>query len=193
MNDSLAVRLTGATGKLLALTVTPEAHPDHRGTVRETYRQSWFPAYVPPIKQLTQSNSKPKTLRGMHLHRKQWDIWRFTSDGALVRLYDHVSGDEAFVRGDKSNVIAIPPGISHGFYTKSGCTLVYGLTEEYDGTDEFGWFPLDPQTYNIAAPIAETQMHLRFGWPRSHAGLNISERDLRAPRLEDFMAADFAR
>lgn len=182
MNDcSATTRLTGATGKLLALVRTPEAHPDHRGSVRETYRESWFPNYVPPIKQLVQSNSKPMTLRGMHLHRKQWDIWRFTSDGALVRLYDHVSGDQAFVVGDKSNVIVIPPGISHGFFTKSGCTLLYGLTEEFDGTDEFGWFPFDGLPYE-AGLLSQLML-----WPRTHEGLNISTRDMRAPGLVGFV------
>lgn len=172
----------GQSGKLLALIVRPTAHPDHRGTVRETYRASWFP-YLPAIQQLVQSNSKPKTLRGMHLHRKQWDIWRFVEDGALVRLVNHVNGDEGFIQADKDVVLAIPPGISHGFYTERGCILVYALTEEYTGTDEFGWYPFDvPEQRREGRVIAGPA----WTWPRSHDGLNISERDLRAPRLSEF-------
>lgn len=173
-------RVEGTTGNPLALVATPTAHPDSRGTVRETYRESWFPQ-VPPIRQLVQSNSKAGVLRGMHLHKVQWDVWRFVSDSALVRLYDHSTGDQAFLVGDKDTVIAIPPGISHGFYTKDGCILVYALTNEYDGTDEYGWFPfdgLDPIRHDMFLPD--------FGWPSHHYGLTISERDLRAPRLAEF-------
>ena len=34
--------------------------------------------------------------------------------------------------------------MSHGFYTPTGCTLVYLLTREYDGSDEYGWNATDP-------------------------------------------------
>lgn len=170
------------TGALLALRMTPEAHPDSRGSVRETYRESWFPE-VPPIKQLVQSNSRPRVLRGMHLHRKQWDIWRFVDGRAWVRLYDTETGDQAFVAADRDIVLAIPPGISHGFYTLNGCVLVYALTNEYDGTDEYGWYPFDG--------LPEDQSYMKFdvnldGWPTAHYGLIVSERDLRAPRLVEF-------
>jgi dTDP-4-dehydrorhamnose 3,5-epimerase-like enzyme len=182
-DESSTREIRGALGTLLALREKPEAHPDSRGTVRETYRASWFPE-VPPIKQLVQSNSKANVLRGMHLHKKQWDVWRFVSDQAWVRLYDHRTGEQTFLVGDKSNVIAIPPGISHGFYTVTGCVLVYALTNEYDGTDEYGWYPFDG--------LPESEMRSRYmrtldGWPSTHYGLTVSERDLRAPSLSEFI------
>jgi dTDP-4-dehydrorhamnose 3,5-epimerase len=185
-NASLAAKssptrqVEGTTGNLLAIVATPKGHPDTRGVVRETYRESWFPT-VPPIKQLVQSVSGPKVLRGMHLHRKQWDIWRFTAGSAIVRLFDPVTTDQAMLTGDEDTVIAIPPGIAHGFYTREGATLVYALTEEYDGSDEYGFYPfdgLDQVMYDSFKPD--------FGWPTHHYGLTISERDLRAPRLVDF-------
>lgn len=148
-------------------------HPDDRGTVRETYRRSWFPQ-IPSIRQLVRSESKPMTLRGMHLHRRQWDIWHIVSGEALVRLR-YEDGSESFHRADAGSTIAIPPGVSHGFYTESGCILVYALTEEYDGTDEFGWYPFDGLTEDSHP-----------GWPRTHLGIVVSERDLRAPRLAEF-------
>ena len=171
----------GTTDRLLAIVVTPKGNPDSRGVVRETYRASWLPT-VPPVKQLVQSVSGPRVLRGMHLHRNQWDLWRFTEGRAVVRLRDIETGDEARVQGDENVVIAIPPGIAHGFYTLAGCTLVYALTNEYDGTDEFGFYPfdgLDPLMYDSFQPD--------YGWPSHHYGLTISERDLRAPRLKDFV------
>lgn len=158
-------------------------HPDLRGTVRETYRESWFPT-VRPIKQLVRSQSKPKTLRGMHLHRRQHDVWHFVDGEALVRLYSHDLGRQEFIAADDKMVIAIPPGISHGFYTEKGCVLMYALTEEYTGDDEYGWYPFDGNPLSIDEFYSTAD--LRFVWPQHHAGLILSERDLRAPRLEDF-------
>lgn len=151
-------------------------HHDERGNVRETYRASWFPM-VPPIKQMVRSKSRPRTLRGMHLHRKQWDIWHFVEGKALVRLYNHDLKENFWIEAGPGHVIAIPPGLSHGFYTENGCILTYLLTEEYvptgqPGSDEFGWVPFDGT--NDAR------------WPAIANGLRVSERDYTAPRLVDF-------
>lgn len=176
-------------GVVLALLKSTEAHPDLRGQVTETYRESWFPD-MPPIKQLVQSQSKANTLRGMHLHRRQWDCWRFTATAdttgwldysasmlVTVRLYDPTTGAQQFVSCRGKEVLAIPPGIAHGFYAPAGCTLVYALTEEYTGDDEFGFFPFD----GLDGSEGES-------WPSSHEDIRISMRDLRAPRLADFAA-----
>lgn len=148
-------------------------HGDARGNVRETYRTSWLPG-VPPVRQLVRSESKAGVLRGMHLHRRQYDIWHFVEGDAIVRLRD-TFGDEASFRADAKDVIVIPPYIAHGFYTEGGCTLLYALTEEYDGSDEYGWYPFDGIREDTHA-----------AWPGYHVGVNASERDLRAPRLADF-------
>lgn len=161
-------------GVTLAFVIDTKTHGDDRGGVTETYRESWFPM-VPPVKQLVQSVSRANVLRGMHLHRKQWDIWRFVAGEARVRLYDHTTGAQAIIDG-AGKVIAIPPGISHGFYTAEGCTLVYALTNEYDGTDEYGWF------YRDGDPV---------GWTAGKVPM-ISGRDASAPRLADFDAASIA-
>ena len=170
--------------KLRTLTI----HRDSRGNVRETFRASWFPE-VPPIKQLVRSKSKPRTVRGMHLHRKQWDIWHFVRGAALVRLFDHDAfpryaddpqriGQDFFLWMGPGQTLAIPPGISHGFYTPDGCTLLYALTEEYDGSDEFGWWFAD----------GIGQGEFADEWPRDHTGLNVSTRDMGARALAEFNA-----
>lgn len=153
-------------------------HRDNRGNVRETFRASWFPE-VPPIKQLVRSKSKPKTLRGMHLHRKQWDVWHFVRGAALVRLFDHSSGRNDFIWAGPGDTIAIPPGLSHGFYTPDGCILLYALTEEYDGTDEYGWYFADGLSTAIPPEFQEE-------WPISTEGLNVSDRDVFAANLAEF-------
>ena len=159
---------------------TLQIHRDNRGNVRETFRASWFPG-VPPIQQLVRSKSKPKTIRGMHLHRKQWDIWHFVKGFALVRTYNHDTNEQAFVWAGPGDTIAIPPGLSHGFYTPDGCILLYALTEEYDGSDEFGWHFSDGLS-------AQGVTEWRDEWPTDPTGLNISLRDLGAARLSEFRA-----
>lgn len=155
-------------------------HRDNRGNVRETFRASWFPE-VPPIQQLVRSKSKAKTVRGMHLHRKQWDVWHFVKGTALVRLYDHAARSNYFEWVDAGTTIAIPPGLSHGFYTPAGCTLMYALTEEYDGSDEYGWYFSDGVTHGPRSGFADD-------WPTVPSDLNISLRDLGAARLAEFRA-----
>lgn len=162
--------LRTADGDLLAIVVYPDAHPDLRGSVRETYRASWFPE-VPPIKQLVQSNSKAGVARGMHSHVFQWDVWRFTSDGARVVLHDPATGGTRTVPADKECVVAIPPGIAHGFWTERGCTLLYALTNEFDGSDESGFFMWDP----------DFDGNLWF--PRDAI---VSIRDMRAPSYAEW-------
>ncbi len=156
-------------------------HPDLRGSVRETYRESWLPE-VPPIKQLVRSRSLQGVLRGMHLHKKQWDVWSFVDGEAMVRLYDPLTGRNQFIQADASIIIAIPPGVAHGFWTDAGCILVYALTEEYDGTDEYGFDPfdgLDDQAGRDALTWGD--------WPNGpYHGLILSDRDRNAPRLADF-------
>src|SRR5262245_36384583 len=113
-----------------------DVHHDERGNVRETFRASWYPD-LPPIVQMVRSLSFRNTIRGMHVHREQWDVWHFAAGDALVRL------DDRLIEAYPGSTIVIPPGVAHGYYTPRGCLLIYGLTREYDGTDEYGWFPFD--------------------------------------------------
>jgi dTDP-4-dehydrorhamnose 3,5-epimerase-like enzyme len=151
-------------------------HPDSRGNVREAYRESWFPD-LPPVRQIVRSQSRPGTMRAMHAHKRQYDVWHVVSGKMQVQLYDHRDGDWQTHHLDAGHTLVIPPGVSHGFYTALGCLLTYFLTEEYDGTDEFGWDAYDP-----AFPGANA-------WPISdHLALR-SERDRNAPSLAAFKEA----
>ena len=153
---------------------TLTVHADDRGNVREAYRASWFPE-VPPIKQIVRSKSRPATLRGMHAHKRQFDIWHVVEGSMLVQTYDHRSGEHWAGELDAGSTLVIPPGVSHGFYTEEGCILTYFLTEEYDGTDEFGWW-----AYDLGFPGADL-------WPADVQ--HMSDRDSEARPLADFAAA----
>lgn len=149
-----------------------KVHHDARGSVRETFRASWDRS-VPPVVQLVHSESRPGVMRAMHAHKLQHDIWHFTEGRAFVQLYDHRTGELSSFWAKKKSTIVIPPGVSHGFYTPGGCTLIYALTREYDGTDEYEWNALDP-----LFPGAKL-------WPDPEP--TRSERDIAAPGLDRFV------
>lgn len=153
-------------------------HPDTRGNVREAYRRSWFRG-VPPVRQIVRSQSRAGVMRAMHAHKRQFDIWHFVEGQAQVQLLDHRNGEWSQYRLGPGATLVIPPGVSHGFYTPHGCTLTYFLTEEYDGSDEFGWQATDPDFPGAAA------------WDFVVEGREpiVSERDQTAPSLADFLAA----
>lgn len=151
-------------------------HADDRGNVREAYRESWFPN-VPTVKQVVRSQSRAGVMRAMHAHKRQFDIWHVVSGRMVVQLYDHRDGEWERVILDNGSTLVIPPGVSHGFFTPSGCTLTYFLTEEYDGTDEFGW-----DAYSGGWPGAA-------GWPVGPGVAIRSQRDLTSPSLEEFAKA----
>ncbi len=148
-------------------------HADDRGSVRETFRASW--ADLPPIRQVVRSESVPHTLRGMHAHRRQYDVWHFVSGTARVQTYDHRSAEHSVYDLDAGSTLIIPPGVSHGFYTATGCILVYLLTEEYDrdAPDEHEWYAFDD-------PVGA---HWFDAWPED---LYLSQRDQWSPTLEEF-------
>lgn len=151
---------------------TLQVHKDDRGNVREVWRESWG---TPPVKQMVRSFSRAGVLRGLHHHRKQWDIWTFVAGMATVQLYDpQTAWHKSIAVADASLTIIIPPGISHGFQAITDCTLLYGLTEEYTGDDEYGFQAL-------------------YGWPGAGLWLpgtdkeSLSERDKNAPPLATFL------
>lgn len=157
-----------------AATMVLAINRDERGSVREAFRASWLPG-LPPIMQIVHSESGPNVMRAMHAHKRQYDIWHFTAGEAQVQLFDPFAMPRPMVLWVKPDTtLIIPPGTAHGFYTPNGCTLTYYLTEEYDGTDEFGFYALDPK-------YPGAQM-----WASNNPVL--STRDQTAPLLAKFKA-----
>lgn len=158
----------------LARIVPLKFHPDNRGMVYETYRESW--GNVDSVRQMTASASKQGTLRGMHFHRRQTDVWTFLAGQAVIYLYDPFlnRGQRLITQGHET--IIIPPFVAHGAYSMTDTLLLYGLTNEYDNTDEYGFNFFDPKF-----PYAT---ELDAGGGVAH----ISERDINAKSLKDFLA-----
>ena len=73
---------------------------------------------------------------------------------ALVDLRADPVKDE--FRLDESESVLIPAGVAHGYVAEVDATMCYLLTEEVDGSDEFGFRWDDPAAgihWPVSAPI----------------------------------------
>jgi dTDP-4-dehydrorhamnose 3,5-epimerase len=134
-----------------------ERHADDRGSFRELWRANEFPGVT--FIQANLSSSAPGVLRGLHLHRRQDDLWVVADGRAMVALVDvrpllDRSGTSAVVETRDLGVddwVLIPTGVAHGFLALDPLQLIYFVTNEYDGSDELG-FAWDDPTLAIAWP-----------------------------------------
>ena len=127
-----------------------ERHADERGSFRELWRAAAFPdqGFV----QANLSSSAAGVLRGLHLHRRQDDLWIVGSGRAFVALVDvrpplDGSGPSAIVETSElaaDDWVLIPTGVAHGFLALDPLELIYLVTNEYDGSDELGFAWDDP-------------------------------------------------
>lgn len=172
-------------------------HGDSRGAFRELWRASAFPSMTgtdtgapagtePRFVQANLSSSAAGVLRGLHYHRRQLDYWTVASGRALVALVDVrpvVDGRGAAVVETRELVadewVVIPTGVAHGFLALEPLELVYLVTNEFDGSDEFGFAWDDPA---VGVP-----------WPSIPAMPDgrpiLSERDRSNPSLADLVAS----
>ena len=95
-------------------------------------------------------------MRGLHLHRRQDDLWIVGEGRAFVALVDvrpALAGDGPAVvetrELDADDWVYIPTGVAHGFLALEPLQLVYAVTNEYDGSDELGFAWDDP---TVAVP-----------------------------------------
>lgn len=158
-------------------------HGDTRGSFRELWRAGQFPAAT--FVQANLSTSAAGVLRGLHLHRRQDDLWVVAEGRALVALVDvrpALAGTGPAVVETRELAadgwVYIPTGVAHGFLAVEPLQLVYLVTNEYDGSDELGFAWDDPA---VAVP-----------WPALEATSDgrpiLSDRDLTNPPLADLVA-----
>jgi dTDP-4-dehydrorhamnose 3,5-epimerase len=160
-------------------------HADSRGSFSEAWRETWMPELAPRRDQITMrqanlSRSLPRVLRGMHVHERQCDLW-IVIDGkpfiAIVDIRAVIKGEGPVqvetVTAVPGDAFFLPEGVAHGFYAPDETTLLYLVTNEYDGRDEHGFAWNDPA---IGIP-----------WP--DAAPIVSDRDAAAPPLADLLKA----
>lgn len=182
-----ATALVGASIERIA------RHGDSRGSFREVWRATWYAGIDPtwtgrPDAAFTQANvslSATGVLRGLHLHKRQLDHWVILEGRVLVALVDVrpmlAGAERPLVEThdlDADHRIGIPAGVAHGFLALEPLTLLYLVTNEYDGTDELG-FAWDDPLAAVPWPAA----------PGSPDGAPIlSDRDRSNPSLTELVA-----
>ena len=158
-------------------------HADERGAFRELWRAQAFPG-----RQFVQANlstSAAGVLRGLHLHRRQDDLWIVTAGRAFVALVDvrpmlDGSAPAPIVETRElpaDDWVAIPTGVAHGFLALEPLELVYLVTNEYDGSDELG-FAWDDSAVAVPWPVLRATPD---GRPI------LSDRDRSNPTLADLV------
>ena len=158
------------------------SHPDERGTFAEVWRETWTTPFGGPMRQANLSRSSPGVLRGLHLHRRQADLWVVLEGHPFIALVDvrpalDGSGGPVVqtVDGAPGEAFYLPAGVAHGLYARDPIALLYLVTNEYDGNDEltFRWDdtqaavpwpeqdPILSRRDASAASLAELIDHLR--------------------------------
>ncbi len=172
-------------------------HVDARGSFRELWRASAYPADGIPADlagsdgsrfvQANLSTSAAGVLRGLHYHRRQLDRWIVASGQAFVALVDVrpvTAGTGRAVVETRilaaDDWVEIPAGVAHGFLAVEPLELVYLVTSEFDASDELG-FAWDDPAVGVAWPL-----------PIRATGDGrpiVSERDRTNPPLTDLVAS----
>ena len=169
-------------------------HADTRGGLAEIWRAGDLVDLGPeraglPDARVVQANlsvSAAGVLRGLHLHRRQLDRWYVAAGRATVALVDvrpmlaarDASPIVELREADADTWVEIPAGVAHGFLAIEPLTLVYLVTNEYDGSDELGFAWDDPDAAIAWPAVAVTSDGLPI----------LSDRDRANPPLRDLVA-----
>lgn len=104
------------------------------------HRDEWGSAPRPA--QWDVIRSQENVLRGVHVHRRRWDLMVVLDGHATIGLTDVRRDRESFGRGmivdcppGQPVAVTIPPGVAHGIYANTSLLYLYGLTVAYDGSD----------------------------------------------------------
>ena len=161
-------------------------HADSRGGFAEAWRANGTQSEEPfAAVQANLSQSTLGVLRGLHLHRRQWDLWIVVGGVAFVALVDVRPMIES-PRGrpivqtatlGPDETVRIPPHVAHGFLAVQPLDLLYLVTKEYDASDELGFAWDDPDAA-VEWPRVETES----------GALTLSGRDLSNPSLQQLAA-----
>ena len=131
--------------------VEPEIHGDDRGRFVETYRRSWLP-FAREMIQGNRSEKRAGAVVGLHYHVHQADYWYLLRGRARVVLHDLRLGsptDGATMHidldGERERGLFIPPGVAHGFASRTDLLLSYLVDNYHNPADELGvaWDDLD--------------------------------------------------
>lgn len=113
---------------------------DGRGYFEELVRAS-EPVAAPGIRQISFATRAAGVVTAWHIHPTQWDWW-FVPRGSLrVALHDLRAGSATFRvtqelalgEGAPDALLAIPPGVAHGYKVLNGpAEILYLVSTEYN-------------------------------------------------------------
>ncbi len=144
-----------------------QTHADARGNFTEIFREEWRDTPAPV--QWNLSANRPNVLRGVHVHARHWDYLCVVAGELTIGLHDMrpggpTRGQGAMLRltSDRLTMVAIPPGVAHGFYSPGHSTYVIGASRYYD--------PADHRRCRWDCP------ELKFDWPCTAPDLSTADR-----------------
>lgn len=163
----------------------PRVFGDDRGSFHEAFRAEQFTdklGYPLNIAQSNLSRSGANVIRGIHLAEVppgQAKLVTCVAGGVTDVLVDLRIGSPTYGKhlrvplNEQNNfVLFVPLGVGHGVASEQkGATLYYLVTEAYDPEREFGLHPFDAT--------------LSIDWPVEQAAAVLSEKDSRAPSLNE--------
>jgi dTDP-4-dehydrorhamnose 3,5-epimerase len=167
------------------LLLTPTRHGDPRGFFSETYRADAFAAHgveVTFVQDNHAFSAQKGVLRGLHFQippRAQGKLVRCTRGAILdvgvdIRVGSPTYGRHVAVELSAANwhQLWVPPGFAHGYVTlQDDCEVVYKVTDYYAPDCDRG--------------IAWDDPALGIDWRISAAGVVLSDKDKKHPRLAD--------
>lgn len=120
--------------------VSLQTHVDGRGDFTEFFRNEWHESPLPL--QWNISSSNPNVMRGVHVHALHWDYLCVVTGEMAIGLHDLRPEDSGASRsallrlaGKRLQMLVIPPGVAHGFYSLSKSAYVIGASGYYTPTD----------------------------------------------------------
>lgn len=117
-----------------------KTHPDKRGELTEIFRNQWHDSPLPV--QWAACRTGANVLRGMHAHAHHWDYLCAVAGQVFVGLHDlrpeePAARRSAMLRLDSRHLqmLVIPPGVAHGFYSPADAMILVGSSGYYDPSD----------------------------------------------------------
>ena len=113
---------------------------DERGWLAEIARAGRLPEQ---LRQTNVSFSRQGTIRGLHYHERQSDLFVCLQGRARVVALDRDTGETFSEDIGDGNFAAIymPGDLAHGFEALTDVLMLYHVTQEYD--------PADPDEYGV--------------------------------------------
>jgi dTDP-4-dehydrorhamnose 3,5-epimerase len=123
---------------------------DERGWLAEIARASRLPER---LRQTNVSFSRQGTIRGLHYHERQSDLFVCLQGRARVVALDRDTGETFSEDIGDGNFAAVymPGNLAHGFEALTDVLMLYHVTQEYDpaNPDEYGVPWNDPRVLDL--------------------------------------------